>query len=87
MLKYLADEFGDRATVGDKSQLEFLRSESKRLEALVVSYCNYLNNSDYRKKDKSLRKMKCHRMKKKLVVNMKQTRMYAYISYLTTYLG
>jgi hypothetical protein len=46
MLKCLADEFGDRATVGDKYQLEFLRSEAKRLEALVVSYRSYLDNSD-----------------------------------------
>ena len=35
MLKYLEDKFGERATKGDKQNLEFLRSEVKRLEAQV----------------------------------------------------
>lgn len=37
MLKYLADQFGDRATQGDKSQVDFIRDEAKRLEMLIVS--------------------------------------------------
>jgi hypothetical protein len=35
MLKYLEDKFGERATKGDKQNLEFLRAEVKRLEAQV----------------------------------------------------
>jgi hypothetical protein len=37
MLKYFGDLFGERAKEGDRSQLEFLREETKRLEHLVVS--------------------------------------------------
>jgi len=33
MIKYLEDKFGERATKGDKHNLEFLRNEVKRLEA------------------------------------------------------
>ena len=35
MLKYLEDKYGERATCGDKSQLQFMRSEANRLEELV----------------------------------------------------
>ena len=35
MLKYLEDKYGDRATCGDKSTLQFMRSEANRLEGLV----------------------------------------------------
>ena len=35
MLKYLEDTYGERATMGDKGNLEFLRSEANRLEGLV----------------------------------------------------
>ena len=37
MLKYLEDSFGERATIGDRAQLHFLREEARRLEALVVT--------------------------------------------------
>jgi len=37
MLKYLVDTFGERAQLGDKQQLEFLRGEVTRLTELVVS--------------------------------------------------
>ena len=36
MLKYMEDKFGDRATRGDKSGLQALRNEVKRLEGLVA---------------------------------------------------
>lgn len=36
MIKYMEEKFGDRATKGDKSGLEFLRNEVKRLEVLVA---------------------------------------------------
>jgi len=32
MLKYLEEKYGERATQGDKSNLEFMRNEVKRLE-------------------------------------------------------
>ena len=35
MIKYLEDNYGERATIGDKSVLNFLRNESSRLQALV----------------------------------------------------
>lgn len=35
MLKYLEEKYGERATCGDKSQLQFMRSEANRLEELV----------------------------------------------------
>lgn len=35
MLKYLEDKYGERATQGDKSTLQFMRSEATRLEDLV----------------------------------------------------
>lgn len=37
MLKYLEEKFGERATKGDKQNLEFLRAEVKRLESQVES--------------------------------------------------
>jgi len=33
MLKYMDEKYGERATKGDKQNLEFLRAEVKRLEA------------------------------------------------------
>ena len=38
MLKYLADNYEERATIGDKSTLEFMRNEAKRLEGLVKEH-------------------------------------------------
>lgn len=35
MLKYLEDKYGERATCGDKSTLNFMRNEADRLETLV----------------------------------------------------
>lgn len=35
MLTYLEDKFGERATMGDKHNLTFVRDEANRLEALV----------------------------------------------------
>ena len=35
MLQYLEDKFGERATKGDKQNLEFLRNEVTRLEAML----------------------------------------------------
>ena len=35
MLKYLEDNYGERATIGDKGHLQFLRSECARLQVLV----------------------------------------------------
>jgi hypothetical protein len=35
MLKYLEEKYGERATCGDKSQLQFMRSEANRLEEQV----------------------------------------------------
>jgi len=35
MLKYLEDNYGERATIGDKGHLKFLRSECARLQVLV----------------------------------------------------
>jgi len=35
MLNYLEDKFGERATMGDKHNLTFVRDEAKRLETLV----------------------------------------------------
>jgi hypothetical protein len=37
MLKYLEDKYGERASKGDKQNLEFLRAEVKRLEAQIDS--------------------------------------------------
>jgi hypothetical protein len=34
MLKYLEDKYGERATKGDKSNLNAMRSEAARLQAL-----------------------------------------------------
>lgn len=34
MIKYLEDKFGERAFIGDKSNLEFVRKEVERLETL-----------------------------------------------------
>jgi len=34
MLKYLEDHYGDRATQGDKTALEAIRSETTRLKGL-----------------------------------------------------
>ena len=36
MLDYLEDKFGERATMGDKHNLTFMRDEAKRLEQLVA---------------------------------------------------
>ena len=33
MLQYLEEQYGERATKGDKHNLEFMRNEAKRLEA------------------------------------------------------
>ena len=33
MLHYLEEQYGDRATKGDKHNLEFMRNEANRLEA------------------------------------------------------
>ena len=33
MLQYLEEQYGERATKGDKHTLEFMRNEAKRLEA------------------------------------------------------
>ena len=33
MLQYLEEQFGERATKGDKHNLEFMRNEATRLEA------------------------------------------------------
>ena len=33
MLRYLEEQYGERATKGDKHNLEFMRNEAKRLEA------------------------------------------------------
>ena len=33
MLQYLEEQFGERATKGDKHNLEFMRNEAARLEA------------------------------------------------------
>lgn len=35
MIKYMEEKYGERATKGDKNQLEFIRNEAKRLEILV----------------------------------------------------
>jgi hypothetical protein len=35
MLKYMEDKYGERATMGDKSTLEFMRNEAARLQAQV----------------------------------------------------
>ena len=35
MIKFLEDKYGERATQGDKSTLQFMRSEANRLEELV----------------------------------------------------
>jgi len=42
MLKYFADQYGERATQGDRSLYEFLKKESLRLDHLVVRYYNIL---------------------------------------------
>ena len=38
MLNYLKETFGDRATVGDRSEIEFFRNEVNRLEHLLVRF-------------------------------------------------
>lgn len=37
MLKFLSETYGDRATLGDKNLLDFLRDETIRLQLLVVN--------------------------------------------------
>ena len=42
MVNYLKENFGDRATIGDRSLLDFLRNEVKRLDHLAVSFSSTL---------------------------------------------
>lgn len=35
MIKYLEDKYGERASCGDKSNLQIMRNEAQRLEQLV----------------------------------------------------
>ena len=36
MVKYLSDTYGERATLGDRNLLDFLRDEAIRLQLLIV---------------------------------------------------
>ena len=38
MLKYLEEKFGERATIGNKSTLDFMRNEAARLEVLMEEH-------------------------------------------------
>lgn len=59
MLKYLNDTYGERATHGDKSMLDFSRDEVKRLEQLLVLLYPF---STY---DRKIRKKRRRNRKKK----------------------
>jgi hypothetical protein len=82
MVNYLKENFGDRATMGDKSFLEFLRNEVKRLDHLAVSFKSTpieSFNTNHRlrsKREKKLIQRRKKRMRlRSMEVNMKQMKM------------
>ena len=47
MLKYLSDNYGERASLGDRNLLDFLRDETIRLQLLLVSKLKYNKRNYY----------------------------------------
>lgn len=52
MLNYLKDNFEERATNGDRNEIEFFKREASRLENLLVTSYTLAHHSTGQKKGK-----------------------------------